>query len=231
MQEPPAQGGITCAPLAIDFGTVAGNIGATLPVVCTNTSELSVEVIALATSATVFTAVVDPGSSSTIGPGQSTQIDVTYLPTTTETDSGTLTIALSGEVAAVVVSLTGTAIVENVCDYSITPSMINWGEVAVGVVLDLVVSINNFDPSACPLTISDIRLSGATSNGSTFKARWRRRTASRRRSASIHRNPVATLGHSSSQSTEGFNPSRLALTLPRAPRASCSDQPASTSPR
>ncbi len=165
LQPPPGQGGITCAPLAIDFGTVAGNIGATLPVVCTNTSELSVEVIGLAASATVFSALVDPGSSSTMGPGQSTQIDVTYLPATAETDTGTLTIAVSAGVGAVVVSLTGNAIVENVCTYSITPAEFGLGEVLVGTEESFGFTITVL---AGTCSVTDVHLSAQTSPALTL---------------------------------------------------------------
>jgi hypothetical protein len=160
---------MVCAPLALDFGTVAAFIGAELPVICTNTGDESWQVTSLAASSAVFGAFFDPSSPSTIGPGQSLQINVTYLPTATENDTGRLTIVSSAAgVTPVVITLAGNAILETRCYYSMSPTSFNWGEVGPNYPMIAGVTFTDLSWPACSVTLTNVRLSATTSPAFTL---------------------------------------------------------------
>jgi hypothetical protein len=136
---------ITCMPTKVDFGTAPAGFATTLPVVCTNTgtdilvsgkpdvtAELQISGFQFSPAAGVFTAAIDAQSPQ--GPllaNQSVLIDVTYTPTGTETDRATLTIVsnVTNPPAPPVLALSGQAIQEQKCYYSLTPTSLNWGQV------------------------------------------------------------------------------------------------------
>jgi len=139
---------VSCTPSRLDFGTVAANLPTTLPLICT--ADAGWSVVSLAASSPVFTAQVDPSSPSVVGPGQPIQIDVTYTPTATESDTGTLTLVPSFASAPVVVaSLYGSAIAEERCNYSITPTSLNFGQVCPDTGTLGAFTITNLGPNEC----------------------------------------------------------------------------------
>ncbi len=160
---------ITCTPLALQFGTVAAGIGATLPVICTNTGsdvpnhpEAGLSISSLPTDKDVFSAQVDSASpAQPLAAGQALQVDVSYLPTATETDTGTLKI-ISNTIAPVVVALSGNAIAELPCSYSLVPANVNFGEVKPGTSIPGGFVITNNGPNECLLT--GLNLGAGTQN-------------------------------------------------------------------
>ena len=124
---------ITCTPLALDFGITAVGISTSLPLLCTNTGvdvpghpEAGLVITALTSSDPLFIGAVDPQSQpQPIAAGNSVQIDAVYTPTATTAtaDTGTLTInsnATDGtNSAAPAVSLTGRAVAEQPCTYTV----------------------------------------------------------------------------------------------------------------
>jgi hypothetical protein len=156
-------------PLALDFGTVAVGIGASLPVICTNVGtdvpnhpEAGVILSTLATNSTVFSAQVDPNSLDTasatqpLAAGHSVQIDAIYTPTQTAMDTGTLKINSNvtdnTQVAPPTVALSGNAIFELPCTYSITPQAVQFGEVRPNTTVTGGFTINNLGPNECLVT-------------------------------------------------------------------------------
>jgi hypothetical protein len=138
---------ITCTPSALDFSIAPAGYLTTLPVICTNTgsdvlvagspdpnAELRIpQFVFSGADAGVFSAAID--SSSPQGPlraNQSVLIDVSYMPTMTETDSATLTVVsnVTTPPAPPVLSLTGQAIQEQKCYYRLTPTSLDWGQVS-----------------------------------------------------------------------------------------------------
>jgi hypothetical protein len=137
---------ISCSPMALDFGVAAVTIGSALPVICTNVGsdvpnhpEAGVILTTLPTDNAAFSAQVDSASSFQASPlaplaaGQSVQLDVIYAPAAvTPMDVGTLTInsnATDGtSLSPPAVALTGEAISELPCAYSVTPTTVQFGE-------------------------------------------------------------------------------------------------------
>jgi hypothetical protein len=145
----PNDGGtITCTPANLDFGTVAANVGTTLPVICTG--DVAWSVVSLAGSLSVFTAQVDPSSSSSVAAGQAVEIDVTYTPTGTESDTGTVTMVSSLDGTPVTIAtLTGNAILDENCYYSITPASMEWGEVTPDTTYTAAFTLTDVGPNEC----------------------------------------------------------------------------------
>jgi hypothetical protein len=160
---------ISCTPLTLDFGVVAANIGASLPVICTNTGsdvpnhpEAGVILSTLASSNVAFSALVDPGSQDTasqaapLAAGHSVELDVVYAPTASSTDTGTLKInsnATDGTaLAPPTVALTGQAILEPPCTYTITPLAVSFGEVRPNNAVTGGFTITNTGTNECLVT-------------------------------------------------------------------------------
>jgi hypothetical protein len=96
---------ITCLPKSVDFGPSPLNDVQSVPVTCTNTGTVIPGVTLTIGSPTttnldVFTASFDPTinpyPAAGLAPGQSAQVDAIYLPTTVESDTGTLVIPSNG---------------------------------------------------------------------------------------------------------------------------------------
>jgi hypothetical protein len=159
---------ISCGapPLKLDFGTAPSGYTTTLPVICTNTgtdvlvsgkpdpkAELTISSFEFQGGSGVFGASIDPQSPQ--GPltaGQSVQVDVTYSPQMTETDSAALTIVsnVTNPPAPPVFALTGQAILEQKCYYSLTPTSLNWGQVKPGgSTYTQAFTITNLGPNEC----------------------------------------------------------------------------------
>jgi hypothetical protein len=170
---------ISCNPLKLDFGTVAANIGTSLPVICTNTGtdvpghpEAGIILSTLITDQAVYSAQVDPGSvnpasaAQPLSAGQSVEIAVTYTPTATAMDVGVLKInsnATDGtSLTPPTVSLKGDAIAEQPCTYTVIPSSLNFGQVKPGTQIPGGFVISNTGANECLVT--GLNLSAATQN-------------------------------------------------------------------
>jgi hypothetical protein len=170
---------ITCAPLTLDFGTVAANIGTSLPVICTNTGsdvpnhpEAGVILSTLTSDNQVYAGQVDPGSinpaskTQPLAAGQSVEIDVIYTPVATANDTGTLKINSNvtdgTSLAPPTVSMTGSAILLPPCTYTITPPSVNFGQVKPGTQIPGGFVITNTGANECLVT--GLNLSAATQN-------------------------------------------------------------------
>ncbi len=156
---------ISCAPSALAFGTVAANIGGTLPVICTNGGtdvpghpEAGLTISTMPSTNPVFSGTVDPASPAQPLPaGQSLQIDIAYSPTMTSTDVGVLTINSNvtdgiASLVAPTVSLSGDAIAEQPCSYSVTPLAVNFGQVKPNSTVTSGFTITNLGQNECLVT-------------------------------------------------------------------------------
>jgi hypothetical protein len=165
---------ISCLPLALDFETVAANIGTTLPVICTNSGsdvpnhpEAGVILSTLLTDKAVYSAQVDPSSvnqasaAAPLAAGQAVELDVIYTPTASAMeDTGILTINSNvtdgTSLAPPRVALTGIAVDEPSCTYAITPTAIQFGEVPQGTTETGGFTITNLGPNECLVTGLDL---------------------------------------------------------------------------
>jgi hypothetical protein len=95
---------ISCTPAVIDFGQTSPGSHVSVPVICVNTGTAipatDLVISSVSASPSVFSAEFDqsvnPYPPSGLAPGQQTQIDVTYDPTTASDDKGTLFIMNNG---------------------------------------------------------------------------------------------------------------------------------------
>jgi hypothetical protein len=127
---------IRCTPAAIDFGVVAVGISPTLPLICTNIGtnvpnhpEAALTIGQLPTSNAAFSASIDPSAPTVLVAGESTLIDVSYLPLGAAADSATLTIE-SNVRPAPVIQLTGSGLPVGPCAYTLRPASLDWGAVS-----------------------------------------------------------------------------------------------------
>jgi len=132
---------ISCTPLSIAYGQTLDHSVSTVPVLCTNTGSAipSTNLIIDPPTASpfVFTAQFDQTTNvyplNGLAPGQSAQIDVSYAPTTTSNDKGTLFLKNNGGKGKTVqIPLTGSGLNVPPCQFVIAPSQINFGNVQVG---------------------------------------------------------------------------------------------------
>jgi hypothetical protein len=206
---------ISCSPVSLDFETVAATTGSSLSVSCTNTGsdvpdhpEAGLIFSTLLTDNPVFSAQVDPTSvnqaswASPLAAGQSVQLDVIYTPTDAGTDVGLLKInsnATDGtSLTPPAIALTGTAIVEEGCNYAVTPWTVDFGQVQVGSKYDAGFVITNTGPDACLVT--GLNLSAGTPTAWTLTS-----------------GPVVSQRLSPPQTPPGPYPTQLDLQLEFAP--------------
>ncbi len=150
---------LSCAPTAVVFGTVTANIGLTLPLTCTNEGsdvpghpEAGLSVTQLSTDEPVFSAFVDSASpAQPLAAGQTLTIDVTYLPTSASSDSATLQIfsEAANAVDPLAVALSGNALHEGPCAFSMVPSAMNFGQIEPGQSATQTFVITNLGPDEC----------------------------------------------------------------------------------
>ncbi len=160
---------IACAPGSLDFETAAVGSETSLAVTCTNTGtdvpghpEAGLSISTLTSSNPLFTANVDPASPmQPLAMGQSLQIDVTYRPTeaTSDRNVGTLTVGSNVTSApAPSVVLSGGAIDEQPCHYTITSTSLDFGQISLGRPATEGFAIVNLGPNECLVTGLDIAL-------------------------------------------------------------------------
>ena len=96
---------LTAAPASLDFGTVATGTSTSLTAVLTNNGAATEHITATSAPAPPFTAVL-PATGTTVAPGASLSVPVTYAPTAAGTQTGSL--ALTSTSGTVTLALTGT---------------------------------------------------------------------------------------------------------------------------
>ncbi len=155
---------ISCEPGRIDFGEVAAGFTTTLTLLCTNSGsdvpghpEAGLILAGLPTSSTLFGAGVDARSpGQPIPAGSSVLIDVSYEPATASIDTGTLTVLSNAPSPAPVIPLAGSATSEGPCNFSLTPTSLNWGQVPTLIPAVLGFTVTNLGPSECLLWQLDL---------------------------------------------------------------------------
>jgi hypothetical protein len=173
----------TPAPLALNFGYVAVNIGASLSLQCTNTGNDIYLKGKLDTSGELQIYASDlqitqPGSSYSVQllnsngqatgfvsvlSGQSFQVTVNYDPiaATTQPETGTLLIPSNATLTPVLtVQLSGQALKLTDCNLSISPNSLNFEQITVGQTVELPVILTNNGNKEC--LINGLSLSPST---------------------------------------------------------------------
>jgi hypothetical protein len=163
---------ISCMPSGLDFGELPAGLKSTLLVTCTNTgtdvpvgasldptAELAITGFTFSQGSGAYTAAIDPQSpQGALLAGQSVQIDVTYAPTTTQSDTVTLTVEsnVTTPPAPPILSVTAAGVVEGKCFYQLSPNPMNWGEVPGATSYTLPLTIENLGPNECLVNRLDL---------------------------------------------------------------------------
>ena len=141
---------------SVDLDTSASNV-----FTVTNSGNANVDIGQVAVSGTNAAAFVpgtgagDTCSNTSLAPWTSCTVNVTFTPVSSGSQSATVTIPTGDPVSpAISVNLTGTG----VTGISVTPASLAFGDVSIGQVKDLSVSVAN--NGNLPLTIQSVRLSG-----------------------------------------------------------------------
>ncbi len=140
------QDGLFASPASLTFGSgTPVPVGTSLPLTLdiVNYGTTSASVTSVSPPSAPFTATGLPAQGSTIAPGQSVPVTVTYAPsapTTAGPDQGSLTI--DGSTGNVTVSLTGNA-VAGASAMTASPATVNFGSVPLGQQAAITVGITN----------------------------------------------------------------------------------------
>lgn len=146
---------IDVAPLALHFGEVMVGSTSSLAFTIRNvgTSGLALSRVALGSGTTTAFAVVEAPSGTTLAPGASVSMSVTYTPVDAVSDSRTVRVESNDDdEPEVVVSLSGTGIPVPVPDVDVTPTSLAFGDVMVGSAKDLTVAVRNTGSASLAVT-------------------------------------------------------------------------------
>ncbi|MDX6201629.1 MAG: hypothetical protein QOJ83_1129 [Frankiales bacterium] len=123
------QPGLGATPTTLAFGTVPTGAYKTQSVSISNTGTSAVTITGSTAPSGAFAATGFPAVGSTLAPGASVSVSVTYTPATAGSDTGSLGVASSA--GNVTVPLTGSAVTGS-AHLSITPNPLDFGSVVVG---------------------------------------------------------------------------------------------------
>ncbi len=161
---------IALTPTSLDFGVVTIGESSTLTSQVQNlgTADLVVSTAGLcAGTSTEFS--FDPLASTTIPPGGSQALSVTYAPVDTGADTGCIEIASNDpDTELVSLPLSGTGEAAPVADVNLDPPSLNFGTVTVGNTATLTSDIQNLGNA--DLTVDNIAPSAGTSAEFSFTA-------------------------------------------------------------
>ena len=134
---------ISCTPMSLAFGQTLTHSTSTLPVLCTNSgtaipgTSTSLTIDPPTASPAIFNAQFDPSKDAYpldgLAPGQIAQIDVSYAPTSTSNDTGSLFIKSNGGQGKTIhIPLSGSGLNVAPCQFVIAPSQLNFANVQAG---------------------------------------------------------------------------------------------------
>lgn len=118
---------LVASPASVSFGQIAVGSSSTVPVVLTNTRSWSVKITSWQATGNGFS-ISAPGVPFTLNGGQSVTLNLTFAPTSAGTSGGSLFV--SGP--SLNVPLAGTGTTTTAGQLTITPSLVNFGNVTVG---------------------------------------------------------------------------------------------------
>jgi Abnormal spindle-like microcephaly-assoc'd, ASPM-SPD-2-Hydin/PQQ-like domain len=134
------QPGLAATPTSLAWGDMAVGSSESLTVGVTNTSSTTETITGVTGPSGPFTASGLPSVNSTIAPGVSESISVTYAPTAAENDSSS--IVVTSDQGPVTIPLTGTGI-EADPQVTISPMSLAFGNVTVGHTSTLTFTVAN----------------------------------------------------------------------------------------
>ena len=135
-----ARAGFGANASTLSFGTVPAGLTKTLSVSFTNTGTAPEVVSAVTAPTGAFSAAGLPAVNSTVQPGVSVVVPITYAPTAAETD--TATISVTGPDGGAAVTLSAVAI-SGVDQVTISPMSLSFGQVTVGQTVSKTFTVTN----------------------------------------------------------------------------------------
>jgi Abnormal spindle-like microcephaly-assoc'd, ASPM-SPD-2-Hydin len=152
-----AQPGISANPSNVAFGTVVIGQSHSQPITISNSGNVSLTISRMSVSGTGFSA--SPlATPLTIGPGQSSSLNVAFGPTSASTSSGSISLTSNAPNSPLTIPLSGTG-ASAMYALSLTPSSLSFGSVTLNTTTSRTVSLENTGNSN--ITISAVSLSGA----------------------------------------------------------------------
>ena len=156
----------TMSTTSLNFGNVAVNSSATLPVTITSSGTASLTINSDAISGTGFT-VSGATLPMTLSPKQTVTLNVKFAPTTSGSATGTLTVKSNASTnPTVAVSLTGTGTTTS--QLTVSPTSLSFGDVTVGLSATLPVKLTSSGTGSVTINSATISGKGFTMSGATF---------------------------------------------------------------
>ena len=158
---------LTLSTTSIDFGqsVIGTKVSRTLTLTSTGNAPLHINTI------TVSGAVFSVGAVSlpaTLQPGQQLPVTVTFDPTTAGTDSGTLTITSDDPSGPAAVSLGGTGTATTTPQLTVSPTVVNFGNVPLNVASTQPVTLTSTGSAAVTINAATVSGAGFSVSGATF---------------------------------------------------------------
>ncbi|MCG8394458.1 MAG: choice-of-anchor D domain-containing protein [Pseudomonadales bacterium] len=149
----------------LDFGQLQGGLTETQTVTVENTGGLPLGINGVGITGTDAGAFMQQNTCSTLAPGETCTVDVTFMPTGEGPRNATLEIQSDDpDTPTATVELMGVSVVQTEADIAVDPQSVNFGSVTVGSSADSTLSILNEGTAA--LNINSVSVGGA--NASEF---------------------------------------------------------------
>ena len=148
---------LTASPGSLSFGNVNVGVSPSLGITLTNGGNSNVTISSVNTSGAGYSAS-GVGSNTTLTPGQTTTLNVTFAPTAAGSVTGSVSVASNASNSPTTIALTGAG-VSATSQLTASPSSLSFGNVNVGVSPSLGITLTNGGNSN--VTISSVNTSGA----------------------------------------------------------------------
>ncbi len=147
---------ITVVPAAVDFGGVVLGESEVASVTITNEGTATLDISSVTVTGDAFSASDAPVDITTLNPGESLSVDLTFAPSELGEANGSLQILSNAPTSPTQVPWTGNGLPIPV-EIEVTPEVLEFGAVFLGESSELVLTIDN--PGDVALSVSDVQVS------------------------------------------------------------------------
>jgi Abnormal spindle-like microcephaly-assoc'd, ASPM-SPD-2-Hydin len=158
---------LTLSTTSIDFGqsVIGTKVSRTLTLTSTGNAPLNINTIMV--SGAMFS-VGTVSLPATLQPGQQLQVTVTFDPTTAGTDSGTLTVTSDDPSGPATVSLGGTGTATTTPQLTVSPTVVNFGNVPLNAASTQPVTLTSTGSAAVTINAATVTGPGFSVTGANF---------------------------------------------------------------
>lgn len=157
-----AAGQLACTPRTVRFGTMSLHQTETIPVTLTNMGSTTITVSSLTSSVSSFGSA-DVNLPFTVAPGESVSVNLTFTPTVAGSTGGVITFGSNAANPSLNVYVGGVGVANE--SMTPSPSILGFGNVAVGSNATLPVSVTNSGSSFIRVTQVEMSGTGFTASG------------------------------------------------------------------